>query len=133
MSRYNDRKNVLSTKDIGNLNHMVIDLIVGKGKVIYPTSSNSNVSKEVLLVGEYSKVSINGTQWDKVVSPIVEQVKTYLGKFPIKGQDIYLQNVKIGETSFIESSIGSLFDSESVTLSLLVKNLLEQKNIEQGY
>jgi len=134
MSRYNDRKNTLSTKEIGNLNYMIIDLVIGNNSISYATWSNSNPSKVVLLKGKINTYSINELQWDKVVSPIVEQVKSYLGKYPIKGQDIYLHNVKIGETTFIESSIGSLYTIEdTVLLPTLVKQLLEQKNIEQGF
>lgn len=134
MSRYNDRKNTLSTKEIGNLNYMIIDLVIGTVKVSYSTWVNSNPSKVVLLIGKINTVSINEQQWDKVISPIIEQVKSYLGKYPIKGQDIYLHNVKIGETSFITESIGSLYTIEdTVLLPTLVKQLLEQKNIEQGF
>lgn len=134
MSKYKSRVNILSTKEIGNMNKVVIDVITKSNvSIVYPNWVNSNPSNVVLIKGTFIDISINKLQWDTVLVPVINQVKEYLGVYPVKGQDIYLSNVKIGETSFTEKSIGKLFYSDSVLLVDLVKSLLEQKNVEQGF
>lgn len=140
MNKYKNRNgkgNLLVDKELSLYSEIVIYIASGYISPVFPQTDNSNPS-DLVCLNPIKEISIQRsfiglTQWNEVLSPVVQRVSTLIGKLPTSSSPIDFKNIRLGYSSYNESSLGSLYVPSDDSLLDLVKKMIIQQAKLMGY